>query len=419
MCCNVAGEHLTTSLHLLNYINWKNEIFLDFFYMKSYKQNPMYFYLLILTLCATGGLQAWRTLFDNFAVHAVGLNGYHIGVIQSLREVPGFLALLVVYILLFMREHRLAALSVLVLGVGVALTGFFPTFTGLILTTLLMSFGFHYFETTNQSLTLQYFTKEDAPVVFAMLRSRASACNVMVGLFFIVAAPHLNFTTMYLVFGLVIIFFVFCISLSKPTKENIPVQRKEMIVRKRYWLFYLLTFLAGARRQIFIAFAVFLLVKKFNYTVQEVAFLFLLNNIINYFLSPLIGKSIVKYGEQKVLSLEYGALIVIFIGYALVENKFIVGLLYILDHIFFNFAIGIRTFFQKISDPRDIAPSMAVGFTINHIAAVFLPAVGGLLWLIDYRIPFLGGALLSLCSLIAVQFIPVQLRIHHDQRNFN
>ena len=378
--------------------------------MQSIRKNPMYFYLLILTLCATGGLQAWRTLFDNFAVHVIGLDGNHIGIIQSIREVPGFLALLVVYALLFIKEHRLASLAVLILGIGVALTGLFPSFYGLIFTTLMMSFGFHYFETVNQSLTLQYFPKEIAPLVFGRLRSLASACNIAVGVFFLIFSPYLSFVSLYLSFGLVIILTALWLSTTNPTRVDLPVQRKEMVVRKEYWLFYILTFLAGARRQIFIAFAVFLLVKKFDFSVQEIAGLFLLNNFVNYFLSPYIGRCIVQFGERKVLSTEYAALIIIFCGYALVEDKYIAGLLYILDHIFFNFAIAIKTFFQKIADPADIAPSMAVGFTINHVAAVFLPALGGLLWLIDYRIPFVGGALFSLLSLIAVQFIPGQLQ---------
>ena len=67
--------------------------------------------------------------------------------------------------------------------------------------------------------------------------------------------------------------------------------------------------------------------------------------------------------------------------------------------------MGIRTYFQKIGDPKDIAPSMAVGFTINHIAAVIIPALGGLMWILDYRIPFIAGALMSAISLSLVQFI--------------
>lgn len=370
----------------------------------------MYLYLLILTLCATGGLQVWRTLFDNFAVQAAGLNGNHVGLIQSVREIPGFLALLVVYVLLFIKEHRLAALSIVILGLGVSLTGFFPSFYGIIFTTLLMSFGFHYFETMNQSLTLQYFNISNAPVVFGLLRSRSAACSVMVALFFLFFSNYLNFTSMYLAFGIGIMGLGTVALCQNPTRRDLPVQNTKMVFKKRYWLFYLLTFLAGARRQVFIAFAVFLLVKKFDYTIQEVAFLFLFNNVVNYFLSPFIGRCIARYGERKVLSLEYAALILIFIGYAFVENRYLVALLYIFDHVFFNFAIGIKTFFQKIADQADIAPSMAVGFTINHVAAVVLPAAGGILWLIDYKIPFIAGAFLSFISLAAVQLIPNHLK---------
>ena len=89
----------------------------------------------------------------------------------------------------------------------------------------------------------------------------------------------------------------------------------------------------------------------------------------------------------------------------MIETKIIIAVIYILDHIFYNFAIAIRTYFQKIGDPKDIAPSMAVGFTINHIAAVFLPVIGGYLWMVDYRIPFIVGACFSAISLIAVQKI--------------
>jgi predicted MFS family arabinose efflux permease len=163
--------------------------------------------------------------------------------------------------------------------------------------------------------------------------------------------------------------------------------------------------MAGARRQIFIVFSVLLMVQKFEFSVQEITLLFVINNTVNYFLSPWIGRSIIRFGERKVLSLEYASLILVFLGYAFTESKMIVAGLYILDHVFFNFAIAIRTFFQKIGDPRDVAPTMAVGFTINHIAAVCLPALGGLFWVYDYRIPFIAGAGMALISLVATQMI--------------
>ena len=372
---------------------------------RTVRQDPMYRYLMVLTVASTLGLQGWRTLFNNFAVEVAGLNGSQVGIIQSVREIPGFLALLAVYFLLVMREHRLSALSILCLGVGVGITGLMPTMGGLVVTTLVMSFGFHYYETTNQSLTLQYFDKVTAPVVFGRQRSYAAATNIAVGLLIYAAAFFLPYAAMYLLMGAALCGLAFWGFAQNPTRTNLPVQRRQMILRRQYGLFYCLTFLSGARRQIFMAFAVFLMVERLGFSVQEITLLFIVNNGVNYYLSPLIGKAIVRHGERRVLSLEYASMIVIFLAYAWVQTKWMVAVLYILDHIFFNFAIAIRTYFQKVSDPRDIAPSMAVGFTINHIAAVVLPVIGGMLWMVDYRIPFLGGSALALISLMAVQFI--------------
>ncbi|MCG6974207.1 MAG: MFS transporter [Desulfobacterales bacterium] len=373
--------------------------------IKKIRQNPMYRFLMVLTIASTMGLQAWRTLFDNFAVRVVGLNGDNVGIIQSVREIPGFLALLAVFVIILVKEHRLSALSVLVLAMGVAATGLFPSFGGLLITTMVMSFGFHYYETTNQSLTLQYFETNISPWVFGKLRGMAAASNIGVGVFIYLIAPFLNFMQLYLLIGGLIAVTGIWGLFQNPSDQNIVIQRKKMIFRKKYWLFYFLTFMAGARRQIFVAFAVFLLVKRFHFTVRDVTVLFVINNTINYFISPLIGRSIIRFGERIVLSLEYSSLIFIFLGYAFAQSKWLVAILYIMDHVFFNFAIAIRTYFQKVGDPGDIAPSMAMGFTINHIAAVILPAVGGFLWIIDYRIPFICGSVMSMVSLVAVQQI--------------
>ena len=363
-------------------------------------------FLIVLTIASVVGLQAWMILFNNFAVDIVGLNGRQAGVIQSVREIPGFLALLAVYVMLVIREHRLSALAIILLGAGTAAAGFFPTYLGLALTTLLMSFGFHYYETTNQSLTLQYFDRTTSPLIFGRLRSLAAVANIAGGGLIFVLGRFLSYRAMYLSIGGMVTAVGIWALFQDPTHRNIAPQHQRMIFRRRYALYYFLTFMAGARRQIFIAFAVFLLVKIFRFSVQEVTVLFVVNNIINYFLSPLIGKAIVRFGERPVLSVEYAGLILVFLTYAWTHSKIVVSLMYILDHILFNFAIAIRTFFQKIGDRRDIAPSMAVGFTINHIAAVVMPVIGGLLWMVDYRIPFIAGAVMSLVSLAVVQKIP-------------
>jgi len=371
----------------------------------------MYRYLVVLTIASTLGLESWLTLFNNFAVEVVALKGNHVGLIQSVREIPGFLAFLVVYFLLVVKEHRLSALAIIVLGLGMAVTGLLPSFSGLIFSTLIMSFGFHYFDTTCDSLTLQYFAEEQSPWVFGKLGSLASLTNIGVGVLIFSFSPFLSYAQLYLLIGGMITMAGIWGMTQNPASTNLPPQRKKMVLRKKYWLFYFLTFMAGARRQIFMAFAVFLLVRNFDFSVREITILFVINNALIFFLYPLIGRSIIRFGERKVLSLEYASLIVIFLAYATVHSKMVVALLYVLDQVFYNFHIAIQTYFQKIADPGDIASSISVSFTINHIAAVVLPAIGGVLWMIDYRIPFVCGAVFSLISLMAVQIIKIKKNV--------
>ncbi len=374
--------------------------------MVTSEQRPMLRFLIVQTAASVVGLQCWMILFNNFAVEVAGLDGLQIGIIGSVREIPGFLALLAVFVMLVIREHRLSSLSIVLLGVGTALTGFFPTFTGLVITTLIMSFGFHYYETTNQSLTLQYFSTATSPLIFGRLRSLAAATSIVVALLLFVLGLAFSYRFMFLTVGLMVTTAGLWGLLQDPTHQNVAPQHRRMIFRRRYALYYFLTFMAGARRQIFIAFSVYLLVKVFHCTVTEITLLFVVNNGVNFVLSPAIGRAIVRFGERRVLSLEYGGLIGVFLVYAFTGSKWLAVTMYVIDHILFNFAIGIRTYFQKVADPKDIAPSMAVGFTINHIAAVVMPAIGGALWMVDYRIPFIVGAVLSLISLLAVQRIP-------------
>ncbi|MCS3900636.1 hypothetical protein J3E06_000308 [Methanococcus voltae] len=372
---------------------------------KELKNNPMYYYIIPLSILATVGLQIWNTLFNNFGVDIVGINGLQVGMIQSIREIPGFLTFLVVYVLLIIKEHRLAALSVVLSGLGVALTGYFPSVEGLMFTTFLMSLGFHFFETTNQSLTLQHFTKKQAPLMFGRIKSLSALGNIIIGIIIWFTASYWSLKYNYLVLGSIISLGGIYLLLNCPKVPETTVQKKKMVIKRKYWLYYVLNFLSGARRQIFMVFVLFLLVEKYQFSVLQITTLFIINNIISFIIYPKIAKYINIYGERKMLSVEYSMLIFVFLIYAFVENPLIAALMYITDNIFYNFAIGINTYFQKTAEPSDIAPSVATGFTINHILAVGMPLIGGALWLINWKIPFVIGAVLSVVSLIFVQKI--------------
>jgi len=379
--------------------------------MLSATNQPMFRFLAVLTAASMVGMQGYTMLFNNFAVETVHLEGFHVGLTQSIREIPGFLALTAIYVMMVVREHRLAAFSMVLLGSGVAMTGLFPSFSGVALTTLLMSFGFHYYETVNQSLTLQYFSTHQSPLVMGKLRSLAAISSIISGAVIWCLGYVMDYSGMFLVVGGVVTAAGLWATVQDPTHAAIPPQKLRMFLKRRYWLYYALTFMSGARRQIYMVFSMFLLVKVFHFSVQGITVLFIINNLVNWIINPMIGRAINVHGERLLCSVEYIGVIVVFLTYAYASSKWVVAGMYILDYILFNFAVAIRTYFQKIADPEDIAPSSAVGFTINHIAAVFLPALGGYLWMLDYRIPFLMGAVLGGVSLLLAQFIRVPA--HH------
>ena len=368
-------------------------------------QQRMYRFLMITSIAATIGMMGWVTLLSNFAVESAGLGPFEMGITQSVREIPGFLSLLVIYLLLVLTEHRAAALSILVMGLGISITGYLPSFWGVLFSTLIMSTGFHFFEPLNQSLSLQYFSLEAAPVLLGRLRSAMALANIGVGAAIFALSGWLGYPALFLGIGLVVTGIGLWAVLQDPSDKSMPPQHKKMLFRWKYWLYYALTFLSGSRRQIFMVFATFLLVKKFELSIMAISGLFMVNNLIAWMVNPIIGRMINRYGERTLLSLEYGVMILVFSAYSYTDSPYVAGALFIVDHLAFNFVVCIRTYLQKIADRPDIAPSSAMGFTINHIAAVFIPALGGWLWTIDYHIPFLAGAVMAAMSLVLSQFV--------------
>lgn len=373
------------------------------------RRNRTPFALLILMVIAMQlSFAAWRGIVYNFAEDGIGLNGADIGVQQSIREIPGFLAFTAVFFLLMFREQTFALMALTLSGLGVAITGFFPTFTGLLITTFIMSMGFHYFETMNHSLQLQWLPKADAPRKLGILLAAGSTGQLIVFALIYVLWDvwHWSYAALFSFFGIATLVVVAGLWSWFPKFPVDVAQHKKLILRKRYWLYYALTFFSGARRQIFVVFAIWMMVEKYGFDVHQMSILFLINVALNMTLAPKIGGLIGHFGERAALTFEYAGLVLIFTSYAFINNATFAAGLYIIDHFFFALAIAMKTYFQKIADPADIAPTAAISFTINHIAAVVIPATFGLVWLINPAWVFLTGASLAFCSLVLSRFIP-------------
>lgn len=364
--------------------------------------------LYVMALSMSFSFAAWMSLLNNFVIEAASFDGSQIGILQSLREIPGFLAFTVVLVLIFVCQQKLAYMSIMALGLGVLLTGYFPSALGLYITTVIMSIGFHYLETLNQSLSLQWLSKDKAPIILGKITAAKSAISlvVFVLIYMMMKYYSLEYKYVYLFFGgITFLVGILAWFLFEHFKEEVA-QEKKIKLKKEYWLFYTLTFFAGARRQIFIVFAGFLLVEKFGVDVHNMVALLFINSVLNMYFAPKIGKFIAKFGESIALKVEYIGLMLVFVSYAFVENLYFAYFLFVLDHLLFSMAIALKTYFQKIADPKDIASASAVSFTINHIAAVFLPALLGLVWLYSSSLVFIIGASIALISFSLSFLIP-------------
>ncbi|MGF1901085.1 MFS transporter [Aliivibrio sifiae] len=389
--------------------------------MRSLAQwrNPKTF-LILISIVVPIAFSTWNALLNNFVIEKAAFTGADIGLLQSVREIPGFLAFTAVFVLLFIREQKFMILALVMLAVGVAITGFFPSVYGLLCTTLLMSIGFHYFETLKQSLSLQWLTKEEAPEMLGKLISvgaLASLCTYGV-LWMLLEVVQLEFKWIYLIAGTSALIVTIFMWLSFPNFETEIQQTKKLVLRKRYWLYYALTFMSGARRQIFTVFAGFLMVEKFGYSASEITLLFLANYVFNWLFAKKIGRWIGVIGERKALMFEYTGLICVFVGYAIVQTSEMAAALYIIDHLFFALALAIKTYFQKIADPADMASTAGVAFTINHIAAVIIPVSFGLIWLVSPAAVFYVGAVMALMSFLLSLNIPEAPQEGNETRLF-
>ena len=352
----------------------------------------------------------WLNLLNNFAIEKVNFTGAEIGILQSLREVPGFLAFTVIFVLAFIREQKLAYISFGLMGFGVLITGLVETNLTFYLATIIMSTGFHYYETISSSLTLQWIDKDKTAEFLGRVIATRSAASIAAFSLVWIMFEIFDIEYLWIYFvggGFSVLAALFCWQYFSYFPQEVT-QTKKVVLRKRYWLYYALQFMGGARRQIFVVFAAFLMVEKFEFSVGEISLLLLTNAAINVTLAPKIGRLIQRFGERRSLIFEYVGLALIFIGYAVVESSAFAVFLYIADHLFFSIAIALKTYFQKIADPADIASSAGVSFSINHIAAIFIPVVFGLIWLYSPSLVFLAGAGMAILSLLLALNMPAK-----------
>jgi predicted MFS family arabinose efflux permease len=367
----------------------------------------MMIYLVVSNFLLYFGFQVWQTLFNNFAVESVKIGPAEVGLVQAVREIPGLLGFLVGFLALYLSEVRIMAFSIILMGLGIVATGYSTTLPILLATTFVMSFGFHFFTPSTNAVVLMVAKLSEAPRALGKLGSLGSLAAVTATAAIYLLARPWGYQTMFAVVGgLVVIGGIALLPLGGNGGE-LPAKR-QIVLRKRYWLYYALSFLLGSRRHIFSTFAIYLLVREYHINVQTTAVLFLVNSLVNIVTLRWVGQLISRFGERITLSIAFAALILVFLGYAYITSLPVLYVLFVLDNIFIGFNLGLTTYFQKIAvSPEEITSNLSVEQTINHIAAIVIPVVGGTVWVVyGSQAPFIFGAFIVLAALALTQFMP-------------
>jgi len=333
-----------------------------------------------------------------------------LGGLESLREVPGLLAALMAGTLVALAESRVAGLGLLITAVGIGITGAATGYWMLVAFTVFWSVGFHIYVSVAPAITLALARGQEGGRHLGRMSAVGAAATLAALGFARVMAQCIPKTDyhpyFYLAGATIFIASLLCMRLSAHA-EGAP--RARLILRREYSLYYLLTFLEGCRRQIFSIFASFALILVYRVPLSAMLTLQLINAVMITLTAPAIGKVIDRRGERGPLTFYSIGLIVVFLGYATFQNVGALYALFLIDNVLFSFGVGFTTYLHRIVRPNELTPCLAMGTTMNHIAAVTVPIGGALLWrhYDNYQIPFWVGVAIAAVSLIATRWLPL------------
>lgn len=363
------------------------------------------FRLLACAVFGTGVFFGIQTaLFYNFIVDRIGIDSVELGYMESLREVPGFLNAFFTAITIYFAPPVLSGFALIVMGFGLAAYSQANAFLEVLIYSFVWSIGFHAWLPLRGAMTLAYSEGVEKGKWLGQLRSVESFATLGAILLCLLAVNALEFEGLFQIGGALVA--VGGVILMFASRQLQAEREPRLVLRKRYWLYYLLSFLQGCRRQIFITFAIFALVKVYGTDRNLIIRLVLINQVVVLVVAPIAGQLIDKLGERKMLSASYIGLFFVFIGYAVLHNANHLYILYCIDNFLFIGGIALTTYLNKIAPKRDLKPTLAMGVTMNHVAAVAVPLIGGLAWKhFGYQVIFISGAVFVLISLIATQWI--------------
>lgn len=363
--------------------------------------------------CASAGvgmaLSLQLGLNSNFVADEMKLSGLQQGILETFRESCGIFALGILALLASIAEPIIGAIMLGLLGSGLCAYYVVPDFTWLIITSLVWSQGFHVWMPLPGAMTLALAEPGRAGYRLGQMQS-AGAIGSAAGLAIALGLVYFGISEirpLYLLAGgAALMAAMACLSI--PCEEK--ASRPRLIFRRRYGLYYLLAFLEGWRKQICIAFAGYLLVKQYQTPLVLMLQLWLLMQVLGWFLAPRIGRLIDRIGERKALVFYYATMALLFSGYGFIEDRYFLYALFVLDNVLFSFTMAQTTYVNRIAPKNEHTATLSMGVAMNHVASVAMPLAGGLLWnYAGYRWAFLTGVVAALVSVCVSLCLPAHI----------
>lgn len=370
-------------------------------------------FLMLAAMSALFGfaMNAQQNTVTNYFANVLGLKGPQFGYITAIREVPGFLLIFLTAIFYRLPLQKLTAGALVVLAIGYGFFGQSTSFWTVAPWVIISSMGYHTVLQTQYSLGMSLTTENRSGAILGRMAAIGQGGSLVAGFVILVVFQFFPtaFRPLYVFLGLVSLLAAVAIfgfpHLHDGEERAAAAKRDPIVFRREYKYYYLLSLLDGGRQQVFFSFGLWVLVNQFGLTVSKVAALLLTVTFASMLSGPRIGRMIDRYGERRMLSLVNLGYVVALGGYAFTRNIWVAALCYIIYSFIFPLSpIGAATYLRKVAVPAEIAPSLAMGVTLQHAAAIIVPVTAGvILNFVGYQIPFLIACGFSLLTFVVTQ----------------